>query len=147
MAKKHRRKRNRPNPQNTTGIRKKRTLPEAARKYMWKPGQSGNPGGRPKKLTRILDVLLDAKVPNDPKKRSYKKLFVEAFLKRAIAKSDVAAKEIFDRVEGKLSYFGEGEEGAPGSVHVIVLDVPRPDRAALIPAIDVSGDGHKPTDR
>jgi hypothetical protein len=29
----------------------KRTLPEALKEYQWKPGQSGNPKGRPKRLT------------------------------------------------------------------------------------------------
>lgn len=27
-----------------------RTLPKEAEPYKWKPGQSGNPGGRPKKM-------------------------------------------------------------------------------------------------
>ena len=34
--------------ENTNG-NKTRTLPEAAKPFMWKPGESGNPGGRPKK--------------------------------------------------------------------------------------------------
>ena len=113
---------------------------------MWKPGQSGNPGGRPKKLTRRLEKQLEMRVPNDPQKRTYAQLFIESITKRAITKSDVMAKEIFDRVEGKLSYYGEADEGRPG-ITVVVLDVPRPDRKGLIPAINVGGNGQKPTDR
>ena len=42
-------KRKHENPENRKNSgKKKRTLPEAARPYMFKPGQSGNPGGRPK---------------------------------------------------------------------------------------------------
>lgn len=35
-------------PENTNKIRKKRTLPDAAKPFQFKPGVSGNPGGRPK---------------------------------------------------------------------------------------------------
>ena len=38
-----------------------RVLPEAARPYMWKPGQSGNPNGRPKKVANAVDKALTAK--------------------------------------------------------------------------------------
>ncbi len=65
----------------------------------WKPGQSGNPGGRPKKkpmteaLIRILNKLNDAEGED----------FTKALFMKA-AQGDVAAfKEIADRVEGKVA--------------------------------------------
>ena len=95
----------------------------------WKPGQSGNPRGRPRKLTDELEKMLDERVPNDPQKRKYARLFIESCVKRAITKSDVLAKEIFDRVEGKASM--SEEDQASRGISVIIMDVPRPDRSAI----------------
>jgi hypothetical protein len=79
----------------------------------WKPGQSGNPGGRPRKLTNRLEKQLEERVPNDPHRRSYAQLLIEATVKRAISKSDVLVKEIFDRIEGKLVLPIVGDEQLP----------------------------------
>lgn len=45
-------------PQNT---KKARTLPKEAEPYKWQPGQSGNPGGRPKGkvVSKFLIELLE----------------------------------------------------------------------------------------
>jgi hypothetical protein len=40
-------------------------------------------------------------VPGDAQGRMYAELFAEAGLKRAISRSDVLYKEIYDRLEGK----------------------------------------------
>lgn len=66
------------------------------------PGQSGNPGGRPKKLVRILDEVLDQKIPNDKKRRTKAYKFVESVVDRATKKSDCLAKEIFERIDGPV---------------------------------------------
>jgi hypothetical protein len=92
--------------------------------HLFKPGQSGNPGGRPKRLTTRLERQLLAKVPNDPQKRTYEELFIEAITKRAIGKSDVLAKEIFDRVEGKVALPIVGEEEA-GPVQINISAIPK----------------------
>ena len=60
-----------------------------------------------------LSKQLEERVPNDPHKRSYAQLLIEATVKRAISKSDVLVKEIFDRVEGKLNIAITGDEEAP----------------------------------
>jgi hypothetical protein len=92
--------------------------------HMFKPGQSGNPGGRPRKLTDSLEKQLEQRVPNDPQKRSYAQLFIEAVMKRAIAKSDVLAKEIFDRIEGKVALPIVGEEEA-GPLQINISAIPK----------------------
>jgi hypothetical protein len=62
-----------------SGDKPKRTLPQALRAHTWKPGQSGNPGGRPKKLTQPLEDFLARK---DKKGRQYAQLLIEAMVTR-----------------------------------------------------------------
>jgi ribosomal protein L17 len=69
----------------------------------WKPGQSGNPAGRPKSLTLSEAYRRElAKVdPHDALKRTFAEVLAEQMIVKA-SKGDVAAlKEIADRVEGK----------------------------------------------
>lgn len=75
----------------------------------WKPGQSGNPGGRPKKkpitaaLERIFDKLSDAEV----------EVFARSMFMKA-GQGDVAAfKEITDRMEGKVAQPVGGADDLP----------------------------------
>ena len=90
--------------------------PSENRPWLFKPGQSGNPGGRPKKITRVIDKLLDE--PYD-KNRTYLQAFGEETLKRAIKRSDFMAKEILERVEGKVPQALTGPEGGPIQVAVV----------------------------
>ncbi len=69
----------------------------------WKPGQSGNPGGRPKRspLAEACRELLSLPVPGDPDGRSYAELIALSLAKKAL-KGDVrAAQELADRAEGR----------------------------------------------
>lgn len=87
----------------------------------FKPGQSGNPGGRPKKLTRILDEVLDKK---DKSGKTQAEKLVQAVVARAIKKSDLLVKEVWERVEGKAP---ASDELDPNSARVtVILDIPRP---------------------
>ena len=78
----------------------------------WKPGQSGNPKGKPpgaKSLTTILRELMEKSMtmPKDPitKKEGVKKQIKEIIVLRlaseAMKGNLTAAREIFDRLEGK----------------------------------------------
>jgi hypothetical protein len=70
----------------------------------FQPGRSGNPGGRPKKvITDRLAELLEHEASEDPKHRTYAELLARGMLDRAITKSHPDAKEILDRVEGKVT--------------------------------------------
>jgi len=83
------------NPDNRNDNRKKRSLPKGAEPYKFKPGQSGNPGGRPK-ATPITDALRDAL--SDPAELEK---FIGAVIKKA-KKGDVKAfQAVSDRLEGK----------------------------------------------
>ena len=100
--------------------------------YRWKPGQSGNPGGRPKKpFTDLLEWQFVQKVPSDKLGRSYAQLLIASVVKRATKKSDILVKEIFDRIEGKVAT-PEPVKAETG-VRVILMDgIPRPDRSRFI---------------
>jgi Family of unknown function (DUF5681) len=117
-----------------SGDKPKRTLPQALRAHTWKPGQSGNPGGRPKKLTQPLEAFLARK---DKSGKQYAQLLIEAMVKRAISRSDALIKEIFDRVEGRIA---KAEETSAPRGNVIIMDIPHPPKV-----IDVDSNGHKPS--
>lgn len=85
------------------------------------PGQSGCPGGRPKKqpLTRALEAQLGDPAPNDPKGLTRAQKIADALIKLAERGNVPAAKEIADRVEGKVPQALTGAEGSaliPGSL-------------------------------
>ena len=104
---------------------KKRTLPEALRKNLWKPGHSGNPiGGRPKSVTTEIRKHLSRKVPGDRRNRTYLEKLVVEMVDRAMRKSDVLMKEILDRVEGKVP--ADPAEAAQYGVKIIIADIPGP---------------------
>lgn len=68
--------------------------------YGFKKGKSGNPHGRPKgsfSLTKAVKEFLLERAKNG---KTYGDNLKEAAVLRAIAKSDVLMKEIWDRVDG-----------------------------------------------
>lgn len=106
-----------------------RPVPPQLLANKWKPGVSGNPQGRPRKISDPLEEFLNGKVPNDPEKRTYLKVLIEAAVKRAITKSDTLVQEIFNRIEGKVAQ--TEEEKTASGMKVILIDVPRPDRSVI----------------
>ena len=69
----------------------------------WQPGQSGNPGGRPRTapITELLRELLQKPYPGDKQNRTYAHKIAEAMLKRASQGDVRAAREVADRTEGR----------------------------------------------
>ncbi len=79
-------------------------LVEANRPYRWKPGQSGNPSGRPaiQKLSAAIRNILGQSVPGLDGV-TYAELIAETLAEKAAA-GDVRAAEILaDRAEGRPS--------------------------------------------
>ena len=74
--------------------------PQATR---WKPGQSGNPKGRPKSITLSEALRLElAKVfPGDTQERTFAEVIAQQLVRSAATGNILAAKEIADRTEGK----------------------------------------------
>jgi hypothetical protein len=71
--------------------------------YRFKPGQSGNPGGRPKAgaLARACRVVLERPVPGDRKGLTYAEAIAERLGEFAIKGHIMAIREFADRAEGK----------------------------------------------
>ena len=112
-------------PENRQWNRRKLTPEMEARK--WRPGQSGNPGGRPKKtkLTDAYRQILEELVPGDPEGRTYAQLIAWEMVKSALKGRSDAAREIGDRTEGRARQaidLGGGSEN-PLSFTVITTTV------------------------
>lgn len=115
------------NPQNKN---KTRSLPKEAEPYKWKPGQSGNPGGRPKK-TSISDAyakLVDRRLPDEicrklglSKRATWADALALGQMRSAVKGKTDAAREIADRVEGKTAQAVTGEDGGP--LKLVISDV------------------------
>jgi hypothetical protein len=69
----------------------------------WKPGQSGNPGGRPKKtpLADACRAVLGQPVHGDAEGRTYAEAIAQALAQKALSGDIRAAQELADRAEGK----------------------------------------------
>lgn len=99
--------------------------------YRFAPGQSGNPGGRPKTkpLTDAYRAILNQKDPNDKEGRTYAEIIAMAQVKRAIEGDSRAVGEIADRVEGKVTQPISGPDEGPIDVKLSGMTPEERDRA------------------
>src|SRR5580704_9221962 len=69
----------------------------------FRPGRSGNPGGRPKsaKLSEACRSLLAEPVPGDPNGLTHAEAIAKKLAQRALKGSVTAAAELGDRSEGR----------------------------------------------
>ncbi len=97
----------------------------------WKPGQSGNPAGKPKgtqhsstRMRRLLDAVQKAKNPVTKQEEDFTtlELMDAALIARALKGDVIAYREILDRVEGKTAQPIEhtGKDGGPIEVEAPV---------------------------
>jgi hypothetical protein len=81
-------------------------MPEWLKEHQWKPGQSGNPGGRPK--TRQVRDALQKLVNEQGLEPAVKAIYAKA------TEGDVAAfREIADRLDGKVPQAVVGDDEHP----------------------------------
>jgi hypothetical protein len=105
-------------PKNKPRKERNSTITPEMRAAQWRPGESGNPSGRPKKtpITDELRALMDEPYAG-PEKRfkgmSNACVLAKRLYELAIAGDLGAAKEVADRVEGKVIVRQElgGESG------------------------------------
>src|SRR5688500_3701595 len=78
--------------------------------YQWKPGQSGNPGGRPKHES--LTATLRRKLQEEHHGKPLQAILVERLLQEALSVKYQFIRELFDRLEGRpnqrVEVAGEG---------------------------------------
>jgi hypothetical protein len=114
--------------------------------HRWKPGQTGNQAGRPKKkpLTDAYARILKRQVPAEVVRKlglrghpTYAEMIAMALAKEAIKGKVQAASEMADRVEGRVSSPGDA---ADNPLHLQVEDV----TDELIAALDRRADQRTP---
>jgi hypothetical protein len=100
-------------PKNKPRKERNTTITPEMQAAQWKPGQSGNPSGRPSKpFTAALLRIVEKKIANDPDGR----VLLDAIAQQLIAKAskgDLASiRELADRIEGtpgrSITLGGEG---------------------------------------
>jgi len=86
-------------PENKNKTGKKRTLPEAAKPFQFKPGQSGNPGGRPKgdQFKQLAQEVIEKMGPQEWAAA------LEGFRKQLFKGNAYAFNVLSDRGYGKLT--------------------------------------------
>ncbi len=93
--------------------------------YRFKPGQSGNPGGRPKSklVTQAYQELLEEVDRKSGK--TFAQIIAEKVIREALNNNLAAVKEITDRTEGKAAQavVVGGAGGGPPTMRVIIWDV------------------------
>ena len=86
----------------------------------WKPGESGNMSGRPKRkpLTDAYAALLDKPIPSDMARQlkldestTYAQVIAMSLVREAVKGKVQAAAEVADRVEGKITQPISGPAG------------------------------------
>ncbi len=90
----------------------------------WKPGQSGNLRGRPKKivsLTSEMKAQLDQVCPYDAKGRTWLKYIVERWLSLS-AENATYFRELIERIEGKITQPIGGDKEKPLTLLVKVIN-------------------------
>lgn len=89
----------------------------------WKPGESGNPLGRPKKALTITSLLRDKLDEKDPKTgETYAQGIVKAMLKNAL-KDPQVLKELLNRCEGKVTDVVDMQGTSVSITYELVKDV------------------------
>src|SRR5271156_3164991 len=118
-------------PENST----RNTKGEHLKPFHWKPGQSGNPGGRPKKkpISDRYEYIAEIKLPEDVRallKLAPGSTYADAAALqqfRSAIKGDTSAiREIREAIEGKATQTIVGDETLPPvSINISAIPMKR----------------------
>jgi hypothetical protein len=97
----------------------RRGNPDKTEPHRFKPGQSGNPAGRPKgrSLTAVVREMLDEALDDKDPRPAIERI-VKTLLKLAESGDLDAAKLLFDRTDGPVKAKEDGSASIGGQVHV-----------------------------
>jgi hypothetical protein len=115
----------------------------------WQPGQTGNPGGRPKKkpITDRYLRIVETELPDDirmalglPRHATFGDAIALAQARAAIQGDTPAAKELREAIEGRAST--QEELGGKNQAMTIIWDMPMPGMP-MLPEKPANGNGDK----
>lgn len=109
----------------------------------FQPGQSGNPGGRPKSKPFKECLIVEAEAAANGEECKAYKGSLRWNARQLLEKGDTAAiKEIADRLDGKVTQGISGPDGGPVQIDLTVLGDDELDAFALLcrKLAGVSGD-------
>lgn len=109
--------------------------------YRFQPGQSGNPGGRPRRpsLTALLQEFLDrTEIEGKPIKggKTIRHLIIEVMAREALKGNHAFHRDIWHRVEGPIAPIPEEADTKGQSID--------PERAARMLEAGLDDPGHDP---
>ncbi len=105
-------------------VKQRKNTGKVANLKSWKPGQSGNPKGRPQKedcLTSLMKEELAKIDPEDKHKRTHAELIVLATIRLARKGNAAALKEVWERSDGKVKDKLEVKETSGMSDQAVLL--------------------------
>jgi len=92
----------------------------------WKPGQSGNPKGRPKNVVYLSEMLraqmdeVPETIDGKPNTKTWRDLICDSILMAAVKGNQPAlTKELLDRIEGKVTSKHQIESERP--VNIVLM--------------------------
>jgi hypothetical protein len=88
----------------------------------FKPGQSGNPGGRPKKGESLTEILrAQGELPPGKTGKARKELIGEKLWRLALSGDKFAIRYVYDRLDGRSKETKEisGPDGAGIEIHFV----------------------------
>lgn len=83
-----------------------KSFAERGKATRFKKGQSGNPNGRPKNKSSFAACLreeIDKICPHDKQGRTWTEVIVFATLRLAMTGNSTALKEVWERIDGKVT--------------------------------------------
>jgi hypothetical protein len=115
--------------------------------FRFRPGQSGNPEGRPKGVTALFREVSESIHPQDPEGREVMRLIALALANKALKGNVQAAREFLDRAHGRVPLSvrlgADADEGESlTDIRVRLVTAGEVQQAKRVSAKPVSGNGN-----